>query len=343
MISIQRLLLFLLVFGNLTSCVVPKKFSSIQIEVMRPGVVFIPHNLKAVAVINRNLYRSDTCVIKYSSDNASYEHPKLSKNELSNTFVDALALYLKTKGEFQKVKNYGECLNNQVIVKQDKNIPDEWFKATNSDICIFLDFFTFRKNRITFNGNILSSKAYLNWSIAFKDDTSNMNYNFFDSISIKDAALPQPIDEPRPNKKTILNYSADYLGGFIANKILPTWIPVERTYYLSRNVDMMLAEEYVRKKEWLKAAEIWNEKTKSKNRKLAAKANYNMALASEMEGRPGLAIDWLKKSVNGMGKYNQEHNTICKQYLDVLALRKRETEQLDKQVGNRHAPDNASP
>jgi len=332
MISIIRILTFFVVFGTLTSCVVPEKFSSIHIEVMRPGVVHIPDSLKSVAVIHRNLYRSDTCVIRYSSQNASYEHPKLGKNELSNSCLGALTEYLKTNGEFKTVGNYGESLNNSIPLTQDKNIPDEWFKLTNTDICIFLDFLTLRNTSISYQGNILSSKAYLKWSIAYKADSTFKNYNFSDSVSLNDIGFPKTHGEFRLNRKSILSGSAVYLGRFIGSKILPIWIPVERTYYLSKNLDMIQAEEYVRKKEWLKAAEIWNEKSKSKNRKLAAKANFNMALACEMEGRPDLAIDWLKKSVNGMGKYNEEHNAICKEYLDVLALRKKEVELFEKQV-----------
>jgi len=329
MISIIRILTFFVVFGTLTSCVVPEKFSSIHIEVMRPGVVHIPDSLKSVAVIHRNLYRSDTCVIRYSSQNASYEHPKLGKNELSNSCLGALTEYLKTNGEFKTVGNYGESLNNSIDLNQEKDIPDEWFKLTNSDICIFLDFLTLRKTIISLG---VTSKAYLNWSIAFKVDSGYLNYNFSDSVLLKDVVFLETLFKSSQNKKTILNYTAESIGKYIGEKILPIWIPVERTYYLSKNLDMLLAEEFVRKNDWLKAAEIWNGKTKSKNRKLAAKANYNMALASEMEGRPDLAIDWLKKSLNGMGKYNEEHNAICKEYLDVLALRKKEIEQLEKQV-----------
>jgi len=333
MISICRILTFILISVTHASCIVPEKFSSIHLEVMRPGVVLIPDNtLKSVAVINRNLYRSDTCTIKYTSNNADYEHPKLSKNELSNTIVDALALNLKTKGEFKTVVNYGERLNNSIALTQDKNIPDEWFKLTNTDICIFLDFLTLRDTRISYQGNILSSKAYLKWSIAYKVDSTFKNYNFSDSVSLNDIGLPKTHGEFRFNRKSILSGSAIYLGQFLGTKFLPAWIPVERTYYLSKNLDMIQAEVYVRKKEWLKAAEIWNEKTKSKNRKLKAKANFNMALACEMEGRPDLAIDWLKKSVNDMGKYNEEHNAICKEYLDVLALREKKKKKFKKKV-----------
>jgi hypothetical protein len=121
------------------------------------------------------------------------------------------------------------------------------------------------------------------------------------------------------------------IGKLLGNKFIQTWTPVQQVYYHSSNNDMLQAEKFARKNEWIKAAEIWNQKTKSKNRKLASKACYNMAVSSEMMGYPDLAIEWLKKNDFGSGLFMQEYNDCCKQYIKVLTLRKNEIEQLNRQ------------
>lgn len=97
---------------------------------------------------------------------------------------------------------------------------------------------------------------------------------------------------------------------------------------------MLLAEKYALNNEWLKAAEIWNKQSKNKNPRMAAKACYNMALVCEMEGKLDNAIDWLVQSHSMLKVNNEEHKEICKRYITVLALRKKEIERLAHQVRN---------
>jgi len=59
-----------------------------------------------------------------------------------------------------------------------------------------------------------------------------------------------------------------------------------------------------------------------------------MALAAEMEGKHDVAIDWLVRSYMVLPKNNDEHKVNCQRYINVLALRKKDIERLDKQVRN---------
>jgi hypothetical protein len=136
--------------------------------------------------------------------------------------------------------------------------------------------------------------------------------------------------DPKPN---LINAS-EYLGRFFGAKIIPSWIKAHRLYYSSRNQDMMKAEKLALNNEWLKAAEIWKNETKNKNHRISAKASYNMALACEMEGKPDVAIDWLVKSYSTLTENNEEHKANCQRYINILAMRKKEIERLDKQIRN---------
>jgi len=137
-------------------------------------------------------------------------------------------------------------------------------------------------------------------------------------------------DDPEP----LLKNAAEYLGQSFASKLIPSWMPVERMYYKSGNIEMLKAEKLALHNDWLKAAEIWNRMTTNKNDVMAAKAKFNMALACEIEGKPDLAIEWLIRSYNGLKKENMEHRLNCQRYVNVLAMRKKDIVRLGKQMRN---------
>lgn len=74
--------------------------------------------------------------------------------------------------------------------------------------------------------------------------------------------------------------------------------------------------------------------TESKNKRIAEKASYNMALASEMDGNLDETINWLIRSSSILKKNNKSHKLNCQQYISMLMLRKKEIERLGKQIRN---------
>lgn len=93
-----------------------------------------------------------------------------------------------------------------------------------------------------------------------------------------------------------------------------------------------MAEKYALENDWNKAAELWKKRTENRDQQVAAKACFNMALASEMAGNPEIGIEWLIKSNNCKFKNNVEHKANCMRYIDVLNYRKSDFEKLEKQI-----------
>jgi len=254
--------------------------------------------------------------------------------DLSDTCVNELVNYFEEENYFRKVINYGDSLNFLLNAPGSIATRDELFEKTKADVCIFLDYFHLNT---TFNGyfpNPYVTKANLIWTVAFKTDSLVYSYNLADTLFYD---LEQVLAYSKYKDKILgqlINNSSKYLGRSFGTKVIPSWMPVERIYYKSRNTEMIKAEKYALNQDWLKAAEIWNRETKNKNDKIKAKACYNMALACEMEGKPDAAIDWLVKSYSSLGKNNEEHKANCQRYVTVLALRKKEIERLEKQVKN---------
>jgi hypothetical protein len=174
--------------------------------------------------------------------------------------------------------------------------------------------------------------AYIDWSIAWKNDSAYSVFKQDTILRLSDEVITSNSGRPVYDAR-YLNDVCNKLAVCVAEQISPNWKIVDRSYYHSKNLTMLKAEEFAQKSKWLQAAEIWKTKTEIKKRRLAAKACFNMAMASEMEGKSELALDWVKKATEIGHKYDEEHQNLCKQYSDILKLKIKESDLLKMQMG----------
>ena len=353
----SRIFFFLLIaiLGFASSCVTTYNMSSIQVEILKPGFYTMPENIDTVAIFKRDLYQSDTIAFSFFDvDNKKVLTNKLiNYRDLSNNCVDALADFLSNDGYFLKVINHRDSMN-YLFSRGDSliNYP-ELHKKFDVDAFIFLDFFLLEDHLINNTGyyvdngiiiieqfpefrkstKLESVKANLLWTVSFKGDTAVYLVRQPDDLYYGNAVYPELFGSDA-NHRLLLNNASEYLGKTFGAKIVPTWLKVERSYYRSHNENMRAAEKLFLNGEYLKAAEIYNRETKNKNRNIAAKARYNMALLCEMEGKPDAAIDWLVLSYSAYKQNNEEHKFNCQQYINIIATRKKEIEKLEHQVRN---------
>lgn len=123
-----------------------------------------------------------------------------------------------------------------------------------------------------------------------------------------------------PRRDAVLN-AADIAASNFAEFLAPHWMEVERMYYKSGQIELKKTEELIKQNRWLEAAEIWKKNTTNKNKKIAAKSMYNMALACEINGEMDAAIDWAVKSFYARHK-DPYHTGNCQDYIKILGQRK---------------------
>ncbi len=155
---------------------------------------------------------------------------------------------------------------------------------------------------------------------------STHNLNKPDVFSLKAAKrfLPE-------RNEAILN-AADISGTNFAQLMVPHWLEVQRMYYQSGHVDLKKAENLILKNEWIEAAKIWKNHVNNKNKSVAAKSMYNIALACEIEGDIDAAIDWVVKSFHVYGSKNETHYFNCMDYLKILGQRKVDIKLIENQL-----------
>lgn len=126
-----------------------------------------------------------------------------------------------------------------------------------------------------------------------------------------------------PSLAENLFYSA---GIYAANKMIPSWVPEVRSFYVNSNNDFLLAAEKVQEKDWNAARELWGKYETSDNRFLARQALYNLALAKEIEGELE-AAESLSKAV-----YRDYNDYMAKTYADILHKRIIDQYHLKRQI-----------
>lgn len=322
-----RNLLILLVLGlNLTSCLMIDSSRTMNIEIMKPGFFTIPENIRSVAIINRDINESDSIFFVHFNGLKLVPGVLIKNSSMSNKCVDALSDFFKEEKYFSEVRNlrdssiFGFSPENKTVNQE------EFFKEIKADMCIILNHCNYSVADYT---NVVENNAALSWTLAMKDDSVSYWFEQKDTLNFEDFDY-QLSTHKKVNE--VLNNSSSYLGRSFGAKIIPSWLKVERMYYKSSNPEMIKAEKLALNNEWLKAADIWNKLSKNKNAKIAAKASFNMALACEMEGKVGAAIDWLVRSYSGLTASEDVHQANCQHYINVLALRKKELGKLEKQV-----------
>jgi hypothetical protein len=131
----------------------------------------------------------------------------------------------------------------------------------------------------------------------------------------------------KPN--VLIGESFYWAGNRYGLRIAPSWKDsVKRSYYSSGNRLLREADDYIRSNRWSDALELWRSLTGDKNKLLASKACFNMALACEIEDKPGLALEWALKSA---GLYAHPATAA---YIKKLEKRLSDREKLDSQMLN---------
>lgn len=325
------IILFLLLSVFLSACTITDNIRTFNIEILKPSVFSYPEDVDSIAVFKRDYFKSDTCTFNYMKNLVHVTNSGIHYSDLSNTGTEALVNYLNQKNYFNNVTNYGDSLNYLFDGNRTVKPSFDLFRKAKADVCVFLDYFQYNNSYLNDELNYLYTEARLHWTIAFAKDSSAFIYNQIDTLVFNEEENPEFKLTPDKLNQIFVN-TATFLGEYFGSRLVPSWLNVERIYYKSNNVNMLMAEKYALANEWLKAAEIWNDETNNKNPKIAAKACFNMALACEMEGKLEPGIDWLVKSYSKVK--NELHKENCHRYVNILAQRKKEIERLEKQIRN---------
>jgi hypothetical protein len=131
-----------------------------------------------------------------------------------------------------------------------------------------------------------------------------------------------------PPPEECIRRVAQRAGDGYARRIAPSYVDLSRDYFTTAKKDALMKQAAVRAdaEDWQGAATLWQQAARNLNPKIAGRAFYNLAVASEVRGDLSGAIDWAKKSAYTC------NNGPAKNYLRVLNDRLRAQELVQEQL-----------
>jgi hypothetical protein len=352
----MKIIFLLLILLGVSSCVTSYETGLIQVEMIKPSFINHPEKIDTIAILYRKQSHSDTILYKYNRQFKLIRHTEertdsaIHYNDLSRICVNALVNYLDSTKYFVKVINFSDSINNPGSNKCDLKNPG-LFNKLSIDACIFLEPFKFNDfylkgdndwmidikcnfPEFTRSAELEYINTNLTWTTYLKGDTTAYKYEQYDALYYGSSVYPDFFGSHEKHKVLVEN-TAEYFGKTFGSKLIPSWTKTDRSYYISKNIEMKKAEEFCKNGDWLQAAEIYRRYTRSKNKDISAKSKFNMALICEMEGDIDAAFDWLNRSKSDQKMILIDHDINCKEYSKVLKKRKQELDLLDKQIGNK--------
>jgi hypothetical protein len=349
MLQISKLALALIFSFVLQGCYTSTNISTTNLEVIVPGTVKFLHKFKNAA-------------IRYNNSNISH-NPRFSTyyedNEkfIDTTNIDSFAseIYFQNFINHLKYQQYFDT----VIELEKRNFIDSEYSvndiqqiadSTGAELFLSFDFFASQDGifspdykLIKSDSSNISDNDFNNFRNAIEVVHILTSWNFYDLKKKKLIYSHQKTDtikwtEPAHNIKmakrilpsrrdAVLN-AADIAGNQFAEFLVPHWIEVERMYYKFGQGELKSANDLIKQNRWMEAAAIYRKNTKNRNKKMASKCMFNMALICELNGDMEAASDWVTKSMNANHK-DPYHKGNCESYSYILRQRKLDIQKIE--------------
>ena len=339
-------LLYLLLVSVFVSC----GTSSVIVNLQRPADISVPQSVQKVVVVNRSVAGKGNMVGNIVEGIFSGEGIGADKKGseycvmgLSQMLANSERYDLRGGGDLT-LKGTGTSTFPELLDwKEVQSICDTY----GADALIVLS--TFDSDSRTFEGKkVVKTKTVKGakikevrypvtlvmeiesgWRIYDATTKNIVDVNKFTEVK-EYVEWGSSYDDARvhlPSKRQALKSSGIFAGEQYGFRITPVWVRQSRLYFTGKSDELKLAKNYVKRGDWDKSIEIWKSATNHEDYKVARKAYFNLALASEIKGKLDTAIDYAEKA-------EQMGEKRATSYISTLKKRKRDEKRLQEQLNN---------
>lgn len=329
---------FFLILGSLIAQTACFTLGKVEIEVIKPAKIIIPHKVNSLVLVNNSLiypsteFKSEIQKGAFKRDTSATQILIKTVNDILNesprfdTSIVLNDIYFRNSSNLLKPINWKNVAEICAKNSADALVSLEAFGIKDTVVRLsYFDGFTYT----TFSNLVLISNSM--WRIYLPNEKKIVEKRIYrDTIFIDDFSSRKEYLHMLTAPKFVSQLSQQIgLSGAskIADRMAPYWQPIERSFFIHSTPEMRTAADFAYKDNWRQAALIWKQLTDSENQKLAGAACHNMALVCEVEGRLDLAKVWLEESVE---KYD---NMVSKEYYKKIEQRIADTDKLNQQFG----------
>lgn len=317
-------LLIVLVF-TLAGC---KSYEYFTIDVLEPAEIFLPENIQRILITHNALPDSLKPVgTRFTIFGKTLRDTVFRDSLLANTSIKTLLEMTSQNDKIKFVPNdsagfgfpdspgdYNESHLVKIREKCDNTDADAFLILTSISKEIVYDIYygdfgnTFGEFQVTFSSRWLLIDPY--------------NSKLIDSKIIKDTLyllVNKPFDRSEADNYIksveLLSEAAELAGLKYGAYISPHYAQTERMIFISGSKAINKGYAQASAGNWIDAAYLWREALTVQDDKVRAKASFNLALASEMEGLLEPALGWAKES------YRFFPDTLNATYIKILEER----------------------
>ncbi len=335
-IKISQWMVFIFISFSLPSCLT---LGTVEIEVIKPAEITLPSKINSILLVNNSLlyhnnsFKNDVQNGLYKLDTTTTQLLTRYVNDLLNQSPRYDTSKLISQIYFRKERDLLQPIQLNAVSTLCKNY--------GTDALLSLEAFGIIDTVIRIRS--YDGYGYMSYpSLSLVVNSMWRLYSASDKKIIEKRIQRDTITlseiETRYDYHESLTYDdfISYLADKIANTasfkvsdhLAPYWLPVNRNMLLyDSNDKMKQASIYAYSDKWMGAATIWKTMVDNPNKRIAAAACHNMALACEVEGKLDVAVDWLQEAQQNY------HNYVTEDYLKQLNIRIKESTTLDKQFG----------
>ena len=333
-------ILFLLLTGIfLNSC--KTNFVSIQIENAQAAKEELAPDIQSITLMNRSMSNQFLNHIEDSLQSYFYRNGyQLSKIVLdsmaADTTIKALAALLYESGRYDVVipleRNIPRNGSYHVLPDPlDQELVQQLCTDYKTDALMVLERFSTKVmsdySREKYNDPNFGVSYYYYASLDLKYDAYFRIYKPGLKTVMKEIELSDTINwesaennqvnmfRQLPSIKMALINAGIRVALDADSQLSPTWIRENRGYFLF-NQKNDRGQVFMEENNYAGAAEYWAELAKSKNKNIRSKAEFNMALISELNGNLDSAIEW------GLKSFYSYYRNQTEVYLKKLQFRK---------------------
>lgn len=322
-----KIFLFCLIGLTASSCA--SYYATLTIETPKPAKEELPADIQSITLLNRSMSKEFLQHREDSLQNYFYRNGY----QLSAIVLDSLAADTTIRALAELMLESGRY---DVVVPVERNIkrdlsydliPDTLSSLTVRQLCK-----QYNTDALLVMEQFIPKVMTDYTEDKYNDKYSGTTYSFYASLDLKYDALfriYKPGSKTReiqlsdtiywessednltrlfsklPSIKNAVISAGIKVALDVDSKISPSWVPEKRGYFLF-SLKSDSGQQLINENKTDEAKAFWMEKEHSTNKKIRSRAEYNLALASELEGDLDKAIEWGLKSFYTQYDYRTE-------------------------------------
>lgn len=322
-----KIFLFCLIGLTAVSC--KSYYATLTIETPVPAKEELSSDIQSLTLMNRSmnsqfLNHNEDSLRNYFFRNGYQLSTIVLDSMAADTTIQALAALIFESGRYDVVvpveRNIYRSLSYEKL--PDTLSPSQVNKICtvyNTDALMVLERFStklmadYSKEQLVANSNnyFFYATLDLKYSAFFRIykpgiDMPIKEIELIDTISWESSDdSQQRLFSKLPSIKQALINAGIKVALDVDSKISQSWSSVKRGYFLF-DLKNDSGQQLMNENKIEEAKTFWSEKAKSTNKKIRSRAEYNLALASELDGNVDQAIEWGLRSFHTFYQYQTE-------------------------------------